>query len=253
MWPFHKKETLFSNQDFLEGDLAQINLEETDAFGFTVFEIAHFLGVLPKEKREIQGVAYLTHPRFSSYAHFLRMIRKSPWLIRKTFLGDEMRALALKYQKELKEGWVANVTVQWINQTMGFGLFADEDLPKSTYIGEYTGHVHRYNPFQPTNTAYSISYPQMPWTLQKYLIDAEKGGNETRFINHAQEPNLEVNSVCDRGLMRIIFVTKRAVKSSEQLTFDYGAAYWRHRKESPNEHVIRSKKEPELFRPASSD
>ncbi|MEX1013008.1 MAG: SET domain-containing protein-lysine N-methyltransferase [Waddliaceae bacterium] len=232
MWPFHKKETLFSNQPFLEGDLAHINMEETDPYGFTLFELAHFLGALPKKKREIEGVSYFSHPRFLNYAQFQHVIAKSPWFIRKTFLGDEMRALAIKYQAELKEGWIANVEVKWISEDLGFGLFAGEDLPKQAYIGEYTGHVQKYNPYQQINTAYCIAYPKMPWTLQGYLINAEKGGNETRFINHNHEPNLEVTAVCDRGLMRTVFFANQTVHKGEQLTFDYGNDYWRNRKET---------------------
>jgi SET domain-containing protein len=60
----------------------------------------------------------------------------------------------------------------------------------------------------------------------KYVIDATSGGNHTRFINHSNEPNVEIKSAIVKNLLRIIVIAIKPIKKEEQLLCHYGDEYW---------------------------
>ena len=78
-------------------------------------------------------------------------------------------------------------------------------------------------------------------------IDAKYSGNYTRFINHSCSPNVKVNSlllclsrltfICQQvanvswdydeiQLIHMCFYTDKLIKKGEELTIDYGEAWW---------------------------
>lgn len=63
------------------------------------------------------------------------------------------------------------------------------------------------------------------------VIDATKGGNDSRFINHSCEPNCE--SVIERG--RVFVDALRSIPAGEELTYDY--AYTRDGTETEEEET----------------
>ena len=67
--------------------------------------------------------------------------------------------------------------------------------------------------------------PQVP----THAVDAQDGGNETRFVNHSDTPNAEPVTQLDRGILHIFFRTTRAVVYGEELTINYGKDYWQRR------------------------
>ena len=59
----------------------------------------------------------------------------------------------------------------------------------------------------------------------KMMVDATSFGNETRFINHSCDPNLELHLVrVDAMIPYVCFFARRAIHAGEELTFDYAAA-----------------------------
>lgn len=58
--------------------------------------------------------------------------------------------------------------------------------------------------------------------LSKWLvIDAQRIGNESRFLNHCCEPNCKIEKWKVNGLPRIAVFANRNIQSGEELTFDY--------------------------------
>jgi hypothetical protein len=53
---------------------------------------------------------------------------------------------------------------------------------------------------------------------QRHDLDARRGGNISRFINHSCEPNCRAHK--ERG--RIWIITVRDIAQGEEITFDYG-------------------------------
>ena len=112
---------------------------------------------------------------------------------------------------------------------IGYGVFAEETLPPDTFLGEYTGSVKQRPWLELERNDYTFRYPTSRWFHPIYIIDAQKGGNITRFLNHHKDPNTEAVGVLTGPIMRILFRTTRQVRVGEQLTFDYGPLFWRNR------------------------
>lgn len=175
------------------------------------------------------NVKYLSHLHFASYAQLQKTIRNCPWILLKSVWGEENRKLGKLYQKQLEKGSVADVTIKWIDPQIGYGVFCNHELPRGTYVGEYTGVVRQLKRLKPDHNAYCFHYPTRFWSWNYFMIDALREGNEMRFINHSEQPNLEPKCLVDRGLLHLVFFTSQDIARGEQLTFNYGSDYWRHR------------------------
>lgn len=174
-------------------------------------------------------VTYCPHLFFPDYLLLQSVLKECPWTLRKSFLGEENRLQGEQYKRELSEGVVANVAIQWINADLGFGLFALQDIPAHTYVGEFTGLVRRLSRKKPDQNAYCFHYPTRFWSWNYTVVDALAYGNETRFINHSDHPNLNPLCICERNFLHIVFITKEFVLAGTQLTYDYGKDFWKQR------------------------
>ncbi len=174
--------------------------------------------------------AYTPYLNFPSYSLLKETIRLCPLLIRWTFLGEENRRLGMQYRDAIWSGYSADVSIQWIDDQIGYGLFAHQDLDKGEYVGEYTGTVRRHDYLHPNFNSYCFHYPTRFFSAQYTYIDALYEGNSLRFLNHSNRPNLQPRCLFDRGLLHLVFFAKKTIRSGEQLTFDYGKDYWKIRR-----------------------
>jgi uncharacterized protein len=228
-----------------------------DRLGFTALEIAQFLNkraaidllnpqahvsimaklkgsdslqqLSEKQFQQHFNASYLSHPAFPDYNEFKKVLANCPWLLAKSFLGEDNRSQAEEFSPQLKAGQCANISVRWIDEQLEYGVFADVDIPAGTYIGEFTGAIRQLSRRQPTHNSYCFHYPTRFWSWNYYVIDAQKMGNQTRFINHSDRPNLQPLCLCERRLLHIVFIAKVAIKADEQLTYDYGQDFWKTR------------------------
>lgn len=98
----------------------------------------------------------------------------------------------------------------------GFGVFADEAIPRDEFVIEYYGDI------VPDEVADEVG--------GKYLFRLDGGktilGNQkeniARFLNHACKPNCEA----EMDGNRIFIYSKRAIKAGEELTYHYGKEYF---------------------------
>jgi uncharacterized protein len=177
----------------------------------------------------IFNIRYLSHYRFANYDVLKEVIRNCPWILKGSFLGKENRQLGETYQKETDAGYIAKVSINWINKKIGFGLFANEDLAIDTYIGEYTGLVRNLHRLHSDHNAYCFHYPTWLWSWKYFMIDAMHEGNEMRFVNHSDFPNLEPMCLVNRNLLHLAFRTNAPIPKGTQLTLNYGPDYWKKR------------------------
>lgn len=231
--------------------------EATNFLGLTALELAQYLGkevceriLSPHEAKHISvmksgsnrlellsraqfkhffHVKYCDHLFFPDYLFLQKVLKDCPWIIRKSFLGEENRLQGLQYQNELSQGTIEKVAIQWIDAELGYGLFALQDLPENTYIGEFTGLVRRLSRRNPNQNVYCFHYPTRFWSWNYTVVDALMYGNETRFINHSDTPNLHPFCVWERNFLHIIFLTKEPIQAGTQLTYNYGKDFWKHR------------------------
>ncbi len=243
----------------IQNDISQIellskdplSLLETEALGFTSLELIHYLDrpfeeeksfkILPEGASEIAyfdrsefesffHLHYLSRLKFSSYPFMKKVIKNCPYLLRNKVTAESNLELGAFYRSFLAAGYIADISIRWIDPSYGYGLFAETPLTKGTYIGEYTGLVRQLHRLKPDHNAYCFHYPTRLWSLKYLIIDALTEGNELRFANHSDDPSMEPACLVDRGLLHLVFFAKKEVRAGEQLTFDYGQDYWKKRK-----------------------
>jgi len=105
----------------------------------------------------------------------------------------------------------------------GKGVFALRKIKAGETLIEYRGERigwpealrrHPHDPKDPNHTFYfSLGDGSI-------VIDAKVGGNASRWINHACEPNCEADEDDDSG--RVWIKALRNLKPGEELFYDYG-------------------------------
>ena len=138
----------------------------------------------------------------------------------------ESLELGKKFIEKIETAYIPQVSVRWVSDLVGYGLFAEEEIAARSYVGEYTGIVRRNNRryFEPLNN-YCYEYPVEDEIGRSFVIDATQG-NLTRFINHSSSPNLKPFHVFYDGYYHLIFIALRLIQKGEQLSYDYGESYW---------------------------
>jgi SET domain-containing protein len=138
--------------------------------------------------------------------------------------------MGVYYDQEIQNGIHPRMTVRWIDEEIGFGLFAAERILPCLYVGEYTGLIQERKTKHIKESNYCVRYTAWPMGKRQYVIDAQNMGNFTRFINHSDSPNISLVCAYWRGLPRLIFISLQEIPKGAQLTFDYGKTFW---KQSP--------------------
>ena len=109
----------------------------------------------------------------------------------------------------------------------GNGVFAVAPLKKGERVVQYKGLLRTH---AQTDKAYG-GEPETGHTFlftlnDKYVIDANVGGNVARWINHSCDPNCEaVWDEADSGKPkedRILIEAIRDIRPGEELTYNYG-------------------------------
>ena len=105
----------------------------------------------------------------------------------------------------------------------GKGVFVAKKINKGAAIVEYKGERiswkkaesrHPHDPNQPNHTFY--------FSLEDgRVIDAKKGGNAARWINHSCKPNCVAREDVFGGTPRVFVYAKRNLKAGEELFYDY--------------------------------
>ncbi|KAF8864848.1 hypothetical protein BDZ45DRAFT_495015 [Acephala macrosclerotiorum] len=133
------------------------------------------------------------------------------------------------------------------------GLFATKDLKPGTFILQYIGEIHA-SPL-PTSDTSSLPPVDDPHATSNYDlsldrehgigIDADKKGNEARFINDyrgiAEKPNAEFKEVWDekrkeRGMGVWVLPEGKSgkgkgIRKGEEILVSYGRGFWGARKD----------------------
>lgn len=108
----------------------------------------------------------------------------------------------------------------------GFGVFANVDLPADATLIEYAGD--RITP-EDAATRYGDNRGSGHTFLftanEHWLIDGNRGGNLSRWINHSCEPNckaeVHVDIDGDERRDKVWISTLRDIRAGEEITFDY--------------------------------
>jgi uncharacterized protein len=103
----------------------------------------------------------------------------------------------------------------------GLGVFATAPIRRHALVIEYAGELITHEEAErryPTSGA--TERPEHTYVLQldeDRVVDANVGGNDARFINHACDPNLEPITIGDH----VWLVALRDIATGEELGYDY--------------------------------
>lgn len=96
-----------------------------------------------------------------------------------------------------------------------WGVYALERIPARRKVIEYTGEKISRRETKRRGEERDLHYL---FTLNSYwAIDGSVGGSGAEFINHSCEPNVYAKIVRNH----ILYMTKRAIESGEELLVDY--------------------------------
>src|SRR5262249_42070656 len=154
--------------------------------------------------------------------------------------------LQKRYGPLIAQKYQAPMYVQYIDDIVGYGAFAQEDIEPGDMIGEYTGILINelaLKNYTNESGAYlmkaDISINETDLAKRLY-VDAIVG-NFTRFISHSFSPNINIflmQSVPCDGLMHLVFIANKPIKKDEQLFINYGIDYWKARNVIPKEFNV---------------
>ncbi|MCY3973946.1 MAG: SET domain-containing protein-lysine N-methyltransferase [Simkaniaceae bacterium] len=185
------------------------------------------------EFEERLSIRYIDRLEFEHSDYLEWSLWRAQTLLRRERIRKMNKWILSLYGEEMEKPRRDHVYIRHINGRIGYGIFANRDLPALTYVGEYTGVVAKRKAKRIRCNDYVFGYMVGPKDTP-YIIDAREKSNFTRFINHSYFPNMNSRWVIAEGVGKIILFTNRFIPEGTQLTYDYGKYYWRSRP-SPDE------------------
>ncbi|MBS0604142.1 MAG: SET domain-containing protein-lysine N-methyltransferase [Verrucomicrobia bacterium] len=161
----------------------------------------------------------------------------------KEWITPRQKWLGHYYAEGIRGKIPMDLTIAWIDETIGYGLWTNRDIPAQAFIGEYAGLLRKRRLWRRWQNLYCFDYNIGERRSSNYVIDAQDYGNHTRFINHSFTPNLEPISVYCDGRIHVIVHAKEMIPAGTQLCYDYGDEYWEKRSK-PKELGAVPKSEP---------
>jgi uncharacterized protein len=109
----------------------------------------------------------------------------------------------------------------------GNGVFAARDIKRGASLIRYRGHLLSHDEADECYGGTVDTGHTFLFILNDhYVVDANRGGNEARWINHSCEPNCEPALVespsGDPTRDRIVIEAMRDIRAGEELSYDYG-------------------------------
>jgi uncharacterized protein len=183
----------------------------------------------PKQLEEIFPIKYTPVLQFSDGRTHDQIQKKCDKALRKGWITPRQKWLGIYYASGIRGTLSLDLTIRWIDEIIGYGVFTNTDLPANAFIGEYAGVVRKRRFFKRWQNLYCFDYNIGEGRRVGYVIDGQDTGNYTRFINHSFEPNLEPVSVYCDGCVHVILHAKSSIPAGTQLSYDYGEDYWKKR------------------------
>jgi uncharacterized protein len=109
----------------------------------------------------------------------------------------------------------------------GNGVFALEDIAKGERVIRYRGKLRSHAEVDEEYAELEEDGHTFLFTLNdEYVLDANKGGNVARWINHSCKPNcealIEEHAKGNRRKDKVVIEAIRNIKAGEELTYNYG-------------------------------
>ncbi|HXW53485.1 MAG TPA: SET domain-containing protein-lysine N-methyltransferase [Myxococcota bacterium] len=136
------------------------------------------------------------------------------------------------FDKQVSALHMADIYVKFIDDELGYGVFANSDIKKEALIGEYTGVIELKSNVK--NTTWAWSYPSDIYKEELHIpaisVDSRLSGNGMRFVNHSDDPNCEMRRIFLDGYVHSLYVAIKDIAKDQQILISYGSSYWETRK-----------------------
>lgn len=182
----------------------------------------------PADFEKAMQLTFLPNLAFSCSSVFNKIEKLCQKAHKRGEIEKRQKWLGALFAEDIEHGIHPDLVIRWVDGRVGYGVFTAKDLAPFTFIGEYTGEV-RKRCREDRKNSYCFDYSIGEGKKSAFIIDAEKKGNITRFINHSDTPNLEPISVFSNNIMHVILLTRSWIAAGSQLTYDYGEEYWKKR------------------------
>lgn len=124
--------------------------------------------------------------------------------------------------QRIRKGLSINIE-RFLTIEKGYGVRALQDIEEGEMIIEYIGEVisedqyvqRMLREYQDDMNSYAMHLHE------KFIVDAHRHGNLSKFINHSCDPNCHVEIWIVDGLPRLIIVASQNIYCSEELSYDY--------------------------------
>ena len=166
------------------------------------------------------------------YCPFL-IFDKNDFAVKKRINNNKIK-LTIKEQE--KESYANMINYKWkketlnpelyilyINDKVGYGLFANQNFGIGDFIREYCGTVTSKR--EECSKYYCYDYFD---DKSNIIIAPRKTGNELQFANHSEYPNVDWKTIIGNdNKYHVIFVAIKNIEKDEQILVDYGENYWK--------------------------
>ncbi|KAJ7452106.1 hypothetical protein B0H11DRAFT_1742432 [Mycena galericulata] len=145
-------------------------------------------------------------------------------------LPDDCRCRRYCQNQRFQRKQYADIQIV-LTEKKGFGLRAESDLPKDTFIYEYVGDIINHTSFKKRMRDYAdegIRHFYFMALQKNEYIDATKSGGIGRFANHSCNPNCYVAKWTIGEHVRMGIFAKRKIEKYEELTFNYNVDRYGH-------------------------
>jgi len=188
-------------------------------------ELSDKVFVTPEERYKLfesLGIEYLFEEIFA-YEHALPIDIQDNDIYKES--PELHKGLSFLYADDIKDRTLVPMSIRWLGDEIGYGIFAEKDLYEDDFIGVYTGVVQDRASTQ--NKDYAWQYPTLTDDGYTMVVDGSTKGNELRFINDGVNPNCVVRYIIGKdNLWHVCYTALKDVKKGEQLLISYGPAYW---------------------------
>lgn len=191
-------------------------------------ELSKKIFTTTQERKELfneLGMEYLDHevfdytPAQTSLARLTDMFLEDP---------ETYEFFSELYKDNVAAKTLAPMSIRWLGQDIGYGVFAEKDIENDEFIGLYTGSIQDRSLVESKD--YAWFYPATTLDGGTMSLDACWQGNELRFINDGANPNCRVQYIIGHDdLWHVCYVACTDIKKGQQLLVSYGPEYWNTR------------------------
>lgn len=112
----------------------------------------------PKDFETIFNIRYLPSLYFQNRKTQEKIEKRCDLALRKEWITVRQKWLGHYYARGMQGHIPLDLTIAWIDEKTGYGVWTNQNIPAQTYIGEYTGILRKRTFFGRWKNRYCFDY-----------------------------------------------------------------------------------------------